>query len=161
MAKFAAGGKQTAKKDLGLIAMSYGTVYTAQVCMGGNDAQTMRAFVEAESYPGASLIIAYSPCIAHGIDMTKSLEQQALAVASSYWPLYRYDPRLQDEDKNPLQLDSKPPKIPLKDYIYNEARYRMLAQARPEVAARLLERAQAVVDDRWKHYVRLANMDKE
>jgi pyruvate-ferredoxin/flavodoxin oxidoreductase len=161
VAKFAAGGKPTAKKDLGLMAMSYGSVYVAQVCMGANDAQTMRAFIEAEAYPGPSLIIAYSPCIAHGFDMTKSLQQQSLAVSSAYWPLYRYDPQRAVAGQNPMQLDSRPPKIPLKDYIYNEGRYRMLAQAKPDVAAKLLEQAQAAVNERWENYERMARKEQE
>ncbi len=112
VAKFAAAGKPTPKKDLGLIAMSYGTVYVAQVAMGATDAQTVRAFVEAESYDGPSLIIAYSHCIAHGINMRTGFDQQKAAVACGAWPLYRYDPRLAEQGKNPLQLDSKAPTIP-------------------------------------------------
>ncbi len=128
VAKFAAGGKATPKKDLGMMAMSYGNVYVAEVAMGAKDSQTIQAFLEAESYDGPSLIIAYSQCIAHGIDMAKGMEQQRLATESGYWPLYRYDPRLTEQGKNPLQLDSKAPKIPFKDYAYNENRYRMLTR---------------------------------
>ncbi|GIV77592.1 pyruvate:ferredoxin (flavodoxin) oxidoreductase [Litorilinea aerophila] len=156
VAKFAAGGKATAKKDLGLMAMSYGNVYVAQVAMGANDAHTVRAFLEAESYPGPSLIIAYSHCIAHGINMAKGMEQQRLATESGYWPLYRYDPRRKAEGKNPLQLDSKAPRIPLKDYAYNENRYRMLTQTDPEAAERLLQAAQEAVWERWRRYEELA-----
>jgi pyruvate-ferredoxin/flavodoxin oxidoreductase len=156
VAKFAAGGKPTAKKDLGLMAMSYGDVYVAQIAMGASDAQTVRTFLEAESYDGPSLIIAYSHCIAHAIDMRKGLEQQKLATESGYWPLYRYDPRLREEGKNPLQLDSKAPKIPLKEYAYNEGRFRILTQSDPENAARLMEEAQAAVLARWAKYEKMA-----
>jgi pyruvate-ferredoxin/flavodoxin oxidoreductase len=157
VAKFAAGGKPTPKKDLGAMVMTYGYVYVAQVAMGANDAHTIRAIMEAESYDGPSLVIAYSHCIAHGIDMTKGLEQQKLAVESGYWPLYRYDPRLKIEGKNPFQLDSKPPKIRLEDYIYNETRYRVLTQTNPEAAARLLVEAQKAVEERWQRYQHMAN----
>jgi pyruvate-ferredoxin/flavodoxin oxidoreductase len=157
VAKFASGGKPTPKKDLGLMAMSYGNVYVARIAMGASDAQTVKAFLEAESYDGPSLIIAYSHCIAHGINMAKGMEQQALATASGYWPLYRYDPRLRDEGKNPFQLDSKEPKIALKDYAYNENRYRMLAQSDPEAAKELMDAAQQAVTDKWQQYVQLAN----
>jgi pyruvate-ferredoxin/flavodoxin oxidoreductase len=159
VAKFAAGGKPTAKKDLGLMMMSYGTIYVAQVAMGANDMQTVRAFLEAEAYNGPSLIIAYSHCINHGIDMTKGLQQQKLAVESGYWPLYRYNPALKAEGKNPLQLDSKAPSIPLQDYAYNETRYRMLEQSDPEAAARLLAEAQKAVNERWRKYEQLARME--
>jgi pyruvate-ferredoxin/flavodoxin oxidoreductase len=126
--------------------------------MGANDAHTIRAILEAESYDGPSLVIAYSHCVAHGIDLTKGLEQQELAVQSGHWLLYRYDPRLSAKGKNPLQLDSKAPKIRLEEYAYNETRYRMLAQSNPEAAARLLVEAQKAVDERWKRYQQLANM---
>jgi pyruvate-ferredoxin/flavodoxin oxidoreductase len=158
VAKFAAGGKPTPKKDLGAMAMTYGNVYVAQVAMGASDAQTIKAFLEAESYDGPSLLICYSHCIAHGIDMTKGLNQQRLAVESGHWLLYRYDPRLKEEGKNPLQLDSKAPKIPLKDYVYNETRYRVLTQTHPEAAARLLAAAQKEVEEHWKRYQQLASM---
>jgi pyruvate-ferredoxin/flavodoxin oxidoreductase len=156
VAKFAAGGKPTPKKDLGMMAMSYGTVYVAQVAMGANDAHMVKAILEAEAYDGPSLIIAYSHCIEHGIDMVKGLQQQKLAVDSGHWILYRYNPALKAEGKNPLQLDSKAPKIPLKDYAYNETRYRMLAQSNPEAAERLLTLAQAEVNARWARYEKLA-----
>jgi pyruvate-ferredoxin/flavodoxin oxidoreductase len=156
VAKFASGGKATPKKDIGAIAMSYGHVYVAQIALGASDQQTLRALVEAESYDGPSLIVAYSHCIAHGIDMAKGLSQQKLAAESGYWPLYRYDPRLAQKGQNPLQLDSAPPKIQLKDYIYNESRYRMLLQSHPDEAARLLGLAQAHVDARWKRLQRAA-----
>jgi len=156
VAKFASGGKATPKKDIGAIARAYGHVYVAQVAMGAGDAQTLRAFVEAESYDGPSLIIAYSHCIAHGIDMAKGMTQQKLASESGYWPLYRFDPRRAANGENPMQLDSAPPKIPLKDYIYNESRYRVLVQTDPDAAARLLGLAQANVHDKWQGLQRAA-----
>jgi pyruvate-ferredoxin/flavodoxin oxidoreductase len=156
VAKFAAGGKATAKKDLGLTAMRYSNVYVAQIAMGANDTHTVKAFLEAEAHPGPSLIISYGHCIAHGIDMAKGMTQQKLAVDSGYWPLYRFDPKLADAGKNPFQLDSKDPKIPLEDYIYTEGRYRMLQKSDPETANRLLAQAQKSVNDRWKQYKRMA-----
>ncbi len=161
VAKFAAGGKAMPKKDLGAIAMSYGNIYVANIAMGANDRQTIKAFIEAESYDGPSLIIAYSQCIAHGINMAKGMEQQKLATASGHWPLYRYDPRLKEEGKVPMQLDSKAPKVPLSDYIYNENRYRMLRQSDPEAAARLLSEAEKAVAARWERYEALAKPDTE
>ena len=159
VAKFAAGGKATPKKDLGLMMMSYGYVYVAQVAMGANDAQTIRAFLEAESYPGPSLIIAYSTCIAHGINMSRGMDQERLAVESGHWPLYRYDPRRRDEGLNPFQLDSSAPTVPLEQYLYNENRYRMLTQSKPEAAQRLLQAAQRAALERWHRYEQLAQMD--
>jgi pyruvate-ferredoxin/flavodoxin oxidoreductase len=156
VAKFAAGGKPTAKKDLGMMAMRYGNVYIAQIAMGANDTHTVKAFMEAEAHPGPALIIAYSQCIAHGIDMAKGMLQQKLAVESGHWPLYRFNPRLADEGKNPFQLDSHDPKIPLQDYIYTEGRYRMLKQSDPEAAKFLLDLAQKSADQRWRQYKRLA-----
>jgi pyruvate-ferredoxin/flavodoxin oxidoreductase len=159
VAKFAAGGKPVPKKDLGMMAMTYGYVYVAQVAMGASDRQTIQAFLEAESYDGPSLIIAYSTCIAHGINMAEGMNQEKLAVASGHWPLYRYDPRRRAQGLNPLQLDSKAPSVPLRDYIYNENRYRMLARSNPEEAERLLERAQAAVLERWRKYEHMAQMN--
>ncbi len=156
VAKFAAGGKPTIKKDLGMGAMRYGNVYIAQIAMGANDTQTVKAFLEAEAHPGPSLIIAYSQCIAHGIDMAKGMTQQKLAVESGHWPLYRYNPALESEGKNPFQLDSRDPKVPLQDYIYTEGRYRMLQRSDPEAAKILLEHAQQSVNHRWKQYQQLA-----
>ncbi|MEQ9104365.1 MAG: pyruvate:ferredoxin (flavodoxin) oxidoreductase [Rhodothermales bacterium] len=156
VAKFAAGGKAMPKKDLGLIAVNYGYVYVAQVAMGANDNQTIKAFREAEAYDGPSLIIAYSHCIAHGIDMTKGLEQQDLATRSGHWPLYRFDPRLQEERRNPFQLDSKKPSIPLTEYLYNENRYRILTKINPDQAARFARHAQTNVNEKWKRYESLA-----
>ncbi len=161
VAKFAAGGKPTPKKDLGMMMMSYGYIYVAQVAMGANERQTIRAFMEAESFDGPSLIIAYSTCIAHGINMATGMDQERLAVRSGYWPLYRYDPRLKLEGKNPLQLDSRKPEVALRDYIYNENRYRMLTQSDPEAAERLLKLAQQNVLDRWRLYEHLASMSYE
>ena len=156
VAKFATGGKTSAKKDLGMTAIRYGDVYIAQVAMGANDTHTIKAFLEAEAHPGPSLIIAYSQCIAHGIDMAKGMRQQKLAVDSGYWPLYRYNPQLVEENKNPFQLDSTDPKIPLQDYIYTEGRYRMLQQSEPDVAKFLLGQAQKAVMRRWQQYKQLA-----
>ncbi|MEI7467878.1 MAG: pyruvate:ferredoxin (flavodoxin) oxidoreductase [Chloroflexota bacterium] len=159
IAKFAAGGKHTAKKDLGAMAMQYGNVYVAQVAMGANDAQTVKAFLEAEAYPGVSIIIAYSHCIAHGIDMSKGLTQQKLAVESAYWPLFRYNPLLRAQGKNPFQLDSAAPKIAFKDYAYNETRYRVLSQTNPQAAADFMKQAQAQVSAHWAKYEQLAKAE--
>jgi pyruvate-ferredoxin/flavodoxin oxidoreductase len=158
VAKFSAGGKMTAEKDLALLAMTYGNVYVARVAMGAGDMQTLKAFNEAEAYNGPSLIIAYATCIAHGIDMTHGLSQQKLAVQSGHWPLFRFDPRRAAEGKNPMQLDSKPPSVPLEDYIYNETRYSMLRQSHPEGAKKLLEEAREDVAARWKMYETWASM---
>ena len=158
VAKFAANGKEEPRKDLGMMAMSYGYIYVAQVAMGSSDIQTLKAFREAESYEGPSLIIAYSPCIAHGYDMQKSLEHSDLAVKSGLWPLYRYDPRLAEEGKNPLQLDSRKPSIPLPEFAYNETRYRMLVQSNEERAERLMSKAQEGVNERWHLYEQMSKM---
>ncbi len=152
VAKYAAAGKSTAKKDLALEAMSYRDVYVARVAMGANDTQTLKAFQEAESFNGPSLIIAYSHCIAHGYDMAYGLKQQKAAVLSGYWPLLRYDPRMQQQAKNPFQLDSRAPTVPLKDYIYAEARYSMLARSNPDTARALLRAAEDDVARRWEIY---------
>jgi len=159
VAKFAADGRDKPKKDLGLISMSYGNIYVARVAMGGSDSQTLKAFTEADSYEGPSLIIAYSHCINHGIDMSKGLVQQKLAVNSGAWPLYRYDPRLADSGKNPLQLDSKAPSIKVSEYAYNETRYRMLLQSDEERAEMLMKAAQADAERRWSLYEQMAAMD--
>jgi pyruvate-ferredoxin/flavodoxin oxidoreductase len=152
VAKFAAGGKSTAKKDLALMAMTYGSVYVARVAMGGNDAHTLKAFREAEAYPGPSLIIAYSHCIAHGYDLRHGMDQQKAAVLSGHWPLFRYNPELARDGKNPMQLDSKPPSLDFKKYAYNETRYTMLAHSDPDGARRLLAEAQEDVRTRWRVY---------
>ena len=157
VAKFASAGKPRAKKNLGRLAMEYGNVYVAQIAMGASDSQTVKAFIEAESYEGVSIIIAYSHCIAHGIDMSKGLEQQKLATLSGHWSLYRYDPRLKLEQHNPLQLDSKAPSIGLKEYAYNETRYKMLAQSNPEAAERLMREAQSQVNTHWLELERMAS----
>lgn len=159
VAKFAAGGKPTAKKDLAMMAMNYGNVYVAKIAMGANDTQTLKAILEAEAYDGPSIIIAYSHCIAHGINMAKGMENQKLAVDSGYWPLFRYNPGNVIEGKNPLKLDSKPPKIKFEDYAYRETRYKMLTKAKPEDAERLLKFAQKEVNDRFKIYEQLAAFD--
>ncbi len=158
VAKFAAGGKPTGKKDLGLIAMSYGDVYVAQVAFGSNDLQTVRAFLEAEAYEGPSLIIAYSHCIAHGINMRKGLDNHKAAVESGHWPLFRYNPALLKEGKNPLQLDSKAPTISFKDYAYMETRYKMLTKSKPEEAKHLIELGNKDAKARWRYYQQLASI---
>jgi pyruvate-ferredoxin/flavodoxin oxidoreductase len=159
VAKFATGGKVSPKKDLGMTAMRYGDVYIAQVALGANDTHTVKTFLEAEAHRGPSLIIAYSQCIAHGIDMAKGMHQQKLAVESGYWPLYRYNPQLVEENKNPFQLDSSDPKFPLQEYIYTEGRYRMLQQSDPVVAKFLLGQAQKAVTRRWNQYKQLAQSE--
>jgi pyruvate-ferredoxin/flavodoxin oxidoreductase len=152
VAKFAAGGKPNSRKDLAMEAVSYGSVYVAQVALGGNDTHVIKAFQEAEAHDGPSLIIAYSSCIAHGYDLIHGLEQQKLAVQSGYWPLMRYNPALREEGKNPFQLDSKAPSIRLKEYSYREARYTMLARSNPDLAAKLLAEAQDDVERQWRVY---------
>ncbi len=158
VAKFAAAGKPLPKKDLGMMAVNYGYVYVAQVAMGASDVQTLKAFREAESYDGPSIIIAYTHCIAHGIDLSRGLDQQELAVKSGHWPLYRFDPRLKEEGKNPFQLDSKAPTIPLSDYAYNETRYSMLIRSMPERAEMLMDEAQQFVNERWHKYEQMLKM---
>ena len=163
VAKFAANGKEIARKDLGMIAMSYGYVYVAQIAMGASDVQTLRAFREADAFDGPSLIIAYSHCIAHGYDMKDGLSQQKLLVKSGLWPLYRYNPANAAEGKNPLKLDSKAPSIPVSDFAYNEARYRVLTQNDESRAETLMKSAQKDAETRWKLYEQMAKMnyDKE
>jgi pyruvate-ferredoxin/flavodoxin oxidoreductase len=156
VAKFAAGGKPVAKKDLGLLAMGYGNVYVAMVAMGASDMQTIKAFVEAEAYDGPSLIIAYSHCIAHGINMEKGMNSQRLAVECGHWPLYRYNPMAAAEGKNPFKLDSKAPKIKFEEYAYTETRYKMLTKSNPEEAKRLMALAEADTAARWKKYEEMA-----
>ena len=161
VAKFAAAGKPGAKKDLGLMAMSYGNVYVAKVAMGANDQHTLRAFLEAEAYDGPSIIIAYSHCIAHGINMGTAMQNQKAAVDSGYWPLFRYNPELEAEGKNPFKMDSKGLKIPLKDYAYMETRYKMLTKSHPTEAAVLIKLAQEDVVKKWKDYERMAAYEPE
>ncbi len=158
VAKFAAAGKESVKKDLGLLAVSGGSAYVARIAMGANDTQTIRAIMEAEAYPGPSVIIAYSHCIAHGYNLKYGLDQQRLAVESGYWPLFRYNPLLAKEGKNPFSLDSKPPKVAFKDYAYNEMRYLMLSKSHPAVAAQYMKQAQEFVNERWRQYVEMEKM---
>jgi pyruvate-ferredoxin/flavodoxin oxidoreductase len=159
VAKFAASGKRTARKDLALQAIAYGNVYVAQVAMGANPQQTLQAFREAEAYAGPSLILAYSHCIAHGIDMRHGMRQQNLAAASGYWPLFRFNPVMRTVGENPFILDSPRPRIPLKAYAYNELRYSSLARTRPEEADALLAMAQAAVTEKYREYEELARRD--
>ncbi len=161
IAKFAAAGKRTARKDLALQAIAYGNVYVAQVAMGANPQQTLLAFREAEAYPGASLILAYSHCIAHGYDLHHGLRQQDLAAASGYWPLFRYNPAMRAAGENPFRLDSPRPTIPFRDYAYNEIRYRALAQTRPEEAAQLLAAAEAAIREKYRTYEEMAGWRPE
>ncbi|KAA6464474.1 pyruvate:ferredoxin (flavodoxin) oxidoreductase [Acidobacteria bacterium AB60] len=158
VAKFAASGKTSSRKDLAMEAVSYGYVYVAQVALGGNDSHVVKAFQEAEAHEGPSLIIAYSSCIAHGYDLVHGLEQQKLAVQSGYWPLMRYNPGLRESGKNPFLLDSKAPSIRLKEYAYREARYTMLARGNPDLAAELLKDAQDHVERQWRVYSARAAM---
>jgi pyruvate-ferredoxin/flavodoxin oxidoreductase len=158
VAKFATGGKRTGKKDLAMEALSYGYVYVAKVAMGGNDAHTVNAFLEAEAHDGPSIIIAYSHCIAHGFDMSMGLNQQKNAVLSGYWPLMRYNPGLRAQGKNPFLLDSKAPSIPFRQYAYNEARYTMLVRSNPLAARELLKTAQDDVERQWRVYSNRAAM---
>jgi pyruvate-ferredoxin/flavodoxin oxidoreductase len=160
-AQFAAGGKRTPKKNIGLIMATYGNVYVAQVAFGANPAQTVKAFTEAEAYDGPSLIIAYSTCIAQGIDMEKGIDEQKRAVACGHWPLYRYNPRLEAEGKAPLVIDSKEPTISFEEYAYNENRYRALRASNPELAATLMKQADADVKRRWKYLQHIAKWSAE
>jgi pyruvate-ferredoxin/flavodoxin oxidoreductase len=159
IAKFAAAGKRIARKDLALQAIAYGNVYVAQVAMGANAQQTLLAFREAEAYEGPSLILAYCHCIAHGFDLRCGMKQQALATASGYWPLFRYDPAMRTIGENPFRLDSPRPTIPFKDYAYNELRYRALAVMRPAEAEALLRQAQAAVDGKYRTYEEFASLE--
>jgi pyruvate-ferredoxin/flavodoxin oxidoreductase len=156
VAKFATGGKSMPKKDLGLLAMTYGHIYVARIAIGANDAHTLRVFREAEAFPGPSLIIAYGACIAHGYDLRYSLEHQKNAVSTGYWPLYHYNPQLEAQSKNPFVLDSRAPSQELEAFVSSEDRYTMLKGSSPDEAARLIELAQSDVDTRWKLYQSLA-----
>ena len=158
VAKFAAGGKPAPKKDMAMLAMTYGNIYVAKVAIGANTNQMVKAFVEAESYPGPSLIIAYSHCIAHGINMTTGYNEHKKAVECGHWPLYRFDPRLTAQGKNPLQLDSKAPTLDFEEYAYGENRYRSLKMSKPELAAELLKQAKADTTYRWNLMQQLANL---
>ena len=157
VAKFAAAGKATGKKDLGAIARAYGNVYVAQIAMGANDAHTTKALLEADAWPGTSLVIAYSTCIAHGIDMSKSMSHQKDAVKSGYWPLYRYQPS-ETEGGQPFKLDSSAPSIPIKDFVATETRFAILQRTNPERAAELAALGQADADERWRYYQQLAGI---
>ncbi len=159
IAKFAAAGKPLFNKDLALMAVTYGTVYVARIAIGANPAQAIKAFIEAEQYDGPSLIIAYSHCIAHGVNMTKGMDQQKKAVDSGFWILFRFNPLLAKEGKNPLQVDSRPPSIPLEDYIYSETRFRALRIMNPQRAEMFLEMAKKEVNRRYKFYEYLSQMD--
>ncbi|ACK51898.1 pyruvate flavodoxin/ferredoxin oxidoreductase domain protein [Methylocella silvestris BL2] len=159
VAKFAAAGKRVGRKDLALQAIAYGNVYVAQVAMGANPQQTLLAFREAEAWPGPSLILAYSHCIAHGFDLRHGMRQQDLAAASGYWPLFRFNPAMRNADEAPFRLDSPRPTIPLKDYAYNELRYRSLANIRPREAAELLAHAQTAATEKYAQYEALASRD--
>jgi pyruvate-ferredoxin/flavodoxin oxidoreductase len=156
VAKFAMSGKGLPKKDLGLIAMAYGYVYVARVAMGYNDQQTLKSFLEAEAFDGPSLIIAYSHCIQQGYDMIHGLEQQKLAVQSGAWPVYRYNPNLVHEGKNPLTIENKEPTIPVSQYAYNETRYKMLTQMDEGRAEELMREAQQDAKARWTLYQQMA-----
>jgi len=157
VAKFTYQGKQTAKKNLGLMAMTYGTAYVCSIALGADPAQAIKAIKEAESYPGPSLILAYSHCIAHGIDMSQGMKHQELAVKSGYWPLYRYDPQRAREGLNPLQLDSKKPSIPFEDFAALENRYRILAKTNPKQVKELMQLAQQDIDRRWRELTDMAD----
>ncbi|MEH2323848.1 MAG: pyruvate:ferredoxin (flavodoxin) oxidoreductase [Nostoc sp.] len=159
VAKYAASGKPAPKKDLGMIAMTYGNVYVASVALGARDEHTLKAFLEAEAYDGPSIIIAYSHCIAHGIDMTTGMNHQKTLVESGRWLLYRHNPELLKQGKNPLQLDMRSPKQSVEHSMYQENRFKMLTKSKPDVAKHLLEQAQAEVDTRWQMYQYLAKRD--
>ncbi len=147
------------KKDLAMMLMTYGNVYVARVAMGANPNQTVKAFMEAENYPGASIIIAYSPCIAHGIDMARQLESQKQAVNSGHWVLCRFNPQRLMMGENPLQLDSRPPSIEVENYIYNQIRYKALKLSKPERAQELLELARDDIKTRFNVYEQLTRLN--
>jgi pyruvate-ferredoxin/flavodoxin oxidoreductase len=157
IAQFAAGGKRTPKKSLGLIVATYGNVYVAQIAFGASPAQTVKALNEAEAHDGPSIVIAYSTCVAHGINMTKGIEEQKKAVACGHWPLYRYNPALEAEGKSPLVIDSKEPSIPVEEYAYSENRYRALKAKDPDLAAELMKQLAADVKRRWNYLKHLAS----
>lgn len=159
VAKFAASGKKTRKKDLGMMAMSYGYVYVAQVCMGANQSQLIKAMKEAEAYHGPSLIIAYAPCINHGINMSHAQIEQKKAVEAGYWPLYRFNPELADKGENPFSLDSKDPVASYHDFIMGENRYATLAKMFPDKAEKLFAQAEKDAADRLASYKRLAGKE--
>jgi len=158
VAKFAAAGKASGRKDLGAIARAYGDVYVAQIALGASDTQTNKAMLEAEAWPGPSIIIAYSTCIAHGIDMSTSISHMKDAVKSGFWPLYRYTPS--ETDGVPFKLDSKKPTMPIKDFTETETRFAILARTQPERAAELAALSQADADERWRYYSQLADVQR-
>jgi pyruvate-ferredoxin/flavodoxin oxidoreductase len=160
IAKFAAAGKRTPKKDLGLLASSYGNVYVAQIALGADNAQTVKAFAEAEAHNGPSLIVAYSTCIAHGIEMSTGMSHQKEAVDSGYWPLYRFDPKREGAGEHPFVLDSRAPTMQLKDFAAKEGRYSLLARSKPELAGRLMDLAQKDVNERWHVYEQMAGVER-
>jgi pyruvate-ferredoxin/flavodoxin oxidoreductase len=160
VAKFAAAGKHVAKKDLGMIASAYGNVYVANIAIGADNAQAVKAFVEAEAHPGPSLILAYSHCIAHGIDMRAAMSHQRDAVASGYWPLYRYRPRTSASGEHPFQLDSKKPTLRFKDFAMSEARFGMLDLANPAEADRLMQLAADDIAERWRLYEQITSVER-
>jgi pyruvate-ferredoxin/flavodoxin oxidoreductase len=159
VAKFAAAGKATGKKDLGAIARSYGNVFVAQISLGANDAQSIKALLEAEAWDGPSLVIAYATCIAHGIDMSTSMSHQKDAVKSGYWPLYRFQPS-EVADGTPFKLDSARPSLPIADFVAAETRFAILQRTDPDRAATLAELAQADADERWRYYSQLAGIQR-
>jgi len=156
VARFSAGGKATAKKDLARIASDYGHVYVATVAYGAKDVHTLKVFHEAEAYAGPSLIVAYSPCIAHGVDMLYNQRQQDMAVKSGHWPLFRHDPRLEAAGANPFKLDSAAPSQPMQTFMDSETRFAMLARSHPDVARQLAAEAQREADQRYRAYAELA-----
>jgi pyruvate-ferredoxin/flavodoxin oxidoreductase len=158
-AKFASSGKSSAKKDLGAMAQAYGDVYVAQVAMGANEQQAVRALLEAQAYPGVSVVIAYSTCIAHGIEMATSMTHQKDAVASGYWPLFRFRPS-EEADGHPFKLDSKKPTLPVREFALAETRFSMLARSDKERSEHLLTLAQADADERWRHYSLLSGLER-
>ncbi|MBI4042592.1 MAG: pyruvate:ferredoxin (flavodoxin) oxidoreductase [Deltaproteobacteria bacterium] len=159
-AKFAVGGKSSAKKDLGMIAMSYGHVYVASVAMGANPLQSIRAFIEADSYDGPALILAYSPCIAHGIDMSRIMTHQKEAVQSGFWTLYRFDPREQREGHHPFRLDSHSPTLPFSEFAKKESRFASLAESDPSAFSHLMELAQKDIEERWRYYKQMEGVER-
>jgi pyruvate-ferredoxin/flavodoxin oxidoreductase len=161
VAKFATGGKVARKKDLGLLAVSYGSVYVAQIALGAHPNQTLRALHEAASYRGPSLVIAYSHCIAHGIDMTTAMGHQKEATNSGFWPLFRYDPRKARSGELPFQLDSKKPRLRFADFAAKEARFAMLSRTSPDTAEELMAQAQRDIDEQWRVYEQMAGLQRE
>ncbi len=158
-AKFAASGKSSAKKDLGAIAQVYGDVYVAQIAIGANEQQSVRAMLEAQAYPGVSVVIAYGTCIAHGIEMSTSMTHQKTAVASGYWPLFRFRPS-EEADGHPFKLDSKKPTVPISEFALAETRFSMLARSDKGRSDHLLALAQADADERWRLYSQLSGMER-